>query len=212
MLQVKELKKQYHKRPVLNGVSFCLPAGVGLGICGDNGSGKSTLLRILAQAEKPDSGDILFGGTSILADKAFVRGNVGYVPQTADLMPELKVSQQLKLWMAACGKTGEVPGEIIELLGLETMMSVRAGELSGGMGQRVSIAMALSTQPKILIMDEVTAGLDHGYCSRLLDWLEGYMKKGGRIIWCSHHAHEVERLCGSCIHLGQQLQQAETPV
>lgn len=201
MFEAKALCKSYRRRQVLSPVSFCLPAGQCLGITGENGSGKSTLLRLLAQIERPDSGDILFQGRSVLRNRKFLRLHLGYVPQDNALAPGLTAAQQLKLWQSACGRSGPLPGEIEELLGLAELLPVRTEDLSGGMQRRVSIAMALLSQPDILVMDEATAGLDRSYCPRLLDWLEAFLAKGGRIVWCSHHAHELERLCGSCIRL-----------
>ena len=202
MLEVRALCKSYHGRQVLPPVSFCLPAWQCLGIDGENGSGKSTLLRLLAQIERPDSGDILFRGSSVLRNRRFLREHLGYVPQESGLTPGLTAAQQLKLWQSACGHSGPLPGEIVELLGLTELLPVRTEDLSGGMQRRVSIAMALLSRPDILVMDEATTGLDRSYCPRLLDWLEGFLARGGRIVWCSHHADELERLCGSCIRLG----------
>ena len=201
MFEAKALCKSYRGRQVLSPVSFRLPAGQCLGIAGENGSGKSTLLRLLAQIERPDSGDILFRGRSVLRDRKFLRAHLGYVPQDNELAPGLTAAQQLKLWRSACGHSGPLSGEIVEVLGLTELLKVRTEDLSGGMQRRVSIAMALLSQPDILVMDEATTGLDRSYCPQLLDWLEGFLARGGRIVWCSHHADELERLCGSCIRL-----------
>ena len=201
MFEAKALCKSYRGRQVLSPVSFRLPAGQCLGVAGENGSGKSTLLRLLAQIERPDSGDILFQGRSVLRDRKFLRAHLGYVPQDNELAPGLTAAQQLKLWQSACGHSGPLPGEIVELLGLTELLPVRTEDLSGGMQRRVSIAMALLSQPDILVMDEATTGLDRSYCPRLLDWLESFLARGGRIVWCSHHADELERLCGGCIRL-----------
>jgi len=73
--------------------------------------------------------------------------------------------------------------------------------MSGGMQQRVSIALALCTNPEILIMDEATAGLDANFRENLLTWLEDYMKRGGRLLWCSHLSEENRRLCGTVLPL-----------
>lgn len=205
MLEILQLSKSYHGRQVLPAVQFVLPAGQCLGITGENGSGKSTLLRLVAQVEKPDSGDIRFGGRSILGSRSFLRKNLGYVPQGSDLMPDLTAGQQLRLWQSACGKTGPIPGRLMELLDLEPLLKARTQELSGGMQRRVSIAMALMNDPKILVMDEATTGLDKEYTARLLDHLDTYLLSGGRILWCTHHACELDRLCSSRIHLGQSL-------
>ena len=207
MLEVKKLSKSYHGWSVLSDVSFFLPAGACIGIVGDNGSGKSTLLQILAQIIRPDHGDVLYGGRSVMGDKEFFRKHVGYVPQHSDLLPGVTVKQQLELWKSACGLEGPIPEDVMQLLGIAELLSGRTDQLSGGQQRRVSLAMGLMSKPKILIMDEVTAGLDQSYCEQLLAWLETYLKQGGRIVWCSHHADEVKRLCGDCIRLCNGVQQ-----
>lgn len=204
MFIVRDITKAYHGRPVLEAVSFALPAGHCLGVTGENGAGKSTLLRILAQVDAPDRGDILFGGRSVLGDKQFLRKSLGYVPQNCDLLPDLTARQQLRLWQAACGITGSLSGEVAELLDFPELEKVKIAEMSGGMQRRVSIALALSTSPRILVMDEATAGLDSRFREGLLTWLEDYLRNGGRIIWCSHLAEENARLCGTVLPLGQR--------
>ena len=200
-LEVRGLCKRYGGRQVLAPVSFVLPPGQCLGLAGPNGSGKSTLLRLLAQVQRPDSGGVLYGGRSVLGDRKFLRRTLGYVPQRAELAPELTVARQLALWQSACGLSGPLPAEVAELLGLEPMMGERISALSGGMAQRVSIALALLSRPRVLLMDEATSGLDGAYVPRLLDWLEGHVAAGGSLIWCSHRPEELERLCGAVLRL-----------
>lgn len=201
MLEARQLSKSYGGRQVLAPISFLLPPGQCLGLAGSNGSGKSTLLRLLAQIQPPDSGDVLYEGRGVLGDRRFLRRVLGYVPQSAQLAGELSVKQQLTLWQRACDLTGPLPSDILELLGLEPLLRRRVSALSGGMAQRVSIAMALLPRPQILLMDEATAGLDRAYVPRLLDWLESFVGGGGSLIWCSHHAGELERLCGAVLRL-----------
>lgn len=202
MLEVRGLCKSYGGRQVLCPVSFVLPPGQCLGLAGHNGSGKSTLLRLIAQIEKPDGGDILYEGRSVLGNRQFLRKMLGYVPQSAELARELTVKQQLRLWQAACGLSGPLPGDILDLLGLEPLLKAPIRTLSGGMAQRVSIAMALLSRPRVLLMDEAASGLDGGYVPKLLDWLEGvYLPGGGSLIWCSHHPEELSRLCGAVLTL-----------
>ncbi len=201
MLEIRELRKSYGGRQVLSPVSFLLPPGQCLGLAGHNGSGKSTLLRLIAQIEKPEGGDILFEGKSVLGDRTFPRKALGYVPQGPELDRELTVKQQLALWQAACGLSGPLPGDILDLLGLEPLLKKPVRTLSGGTAQRVSIALGLLSRPQILLMDEATSGLDRDYVPRLLDWLEGYTAQGGSLIWCSHHREELDRLCGAVLTL-----------
>lgn len=201
MLEIRQLSKGYGGRQVLSPVSFVLPSGQCLGLAGSNGSGKSTLLRLIAQIEKPDGGDVLYEGRSVLGDRRFLRRALGYVPQNAELAGELTVRQQLKLWQAACEMAGPLPGDILDLLGLEPLLKKPIRALSGGMAQRVSIALALLSRPRVLLMDEATSGLDGSYVPQLLDWLEDFVFGGGSLIWCSHHPAELERLCGAVLRL-----------
>lgn len=197
ILEVQGLCKSYHGARVLEPVSFALRSGECLGIVGANGSGKSTLLRLIAQAQKPDSGRVLFRGKAV--DRSFPRRHLGYVPQALELAPELTVKEQLALWRAACGARGPVSGEITALLGLEPLMSRRIGTLSGGMQRRVSIGMALSTGQDVLVLDEATAGLDERYRAELLAWMRTFLSRGGCAVWCTHQDDELEQICTSCM-------------
>lgn len=201
LLEVRELCKSYSGRQVLAPISFVLPPGQCLGLAGSNGSGKSTLLRLLAQVERPNSGDVLYQGCSVLGNRQFLRRTLGYVPQNAELIPELTVGRQLTLWQRACDLAGPPPADILALLGLEPLLRRQIRTLSGGMAQRVNIALALLQRPRILLMDEATAGLDQAYVPRLLEWLEAFLAAGGSLVWCSHHPEELERLCGAVLHL-----------
>lgn len=199
MLEVRGLCKSYGGVQALSPVSFTLGPGECLGVAGPNGSGKSTLLRLLAQVQRPDGGQVLYRGRSVMGDRRFLRTVLGYVPQDPELAEELTVKEQLSLWRAACGCRGGIQPELRELLGLEELMGRRTGRLSGGMQRRVSIAMALSTGGEVLVLDEATAGLDGGYREALLSWMEGFLARGGRGVWCTHLADELERLCTSCL-------------
>lgn len=201
MLHIDGLCKSYNGKRILEPVSFYLPAGFCLGITGANGAGKSTLLRLIAQVEAPDAGAIRLDGTSVLGDRRFMRTQVGYVPQQNDLMEDLTVQQQLKLWQSACGLHGDLPEDILQLLDIRSMLKKKIRTLSGGMQKRVSIAMALLSSPRILILDEATSGLDGDYRAAFLNYLETFLACGGRILFCSHDPEEQKRLCGSFLHL-----------
>lgn len=199
VLEVRDLSKSYHGVWVLHPISFELAPGECLGIAGPNGSGKSTLLRLIAQAEKPDGGSVFWRGKNVRGDRKFLRTSLGYVPQDAELAPELTVREQLALWRAACGCTGPVQRELMDLLGLAPMLRSRISELSGGMQRRVSIAMALSTGREVLIMDEASAGLDESYREALLAWMESFLNRGGCAVWCTHLTDELDKICTHCL-------------
>ena len=201
MLHIEGLSKSYGGRKILDSVSFCIPAGSCLGITGANGAGKSTLLRLVAQVEAPDGGSIRFQNASVLKDRKFLRTHVGYIPQQMSLMEDLTVQQQLKLWQSACGLTGPLDKDTLALMHITPMLKSRIHTLSGGMKQRVSITMALLNQPKILILDEATTGLDAEYRERFLTYLEQYLVGGGRVLFCSHDPADLQRMCGSMLHL-----------
>lgn len=201
MLEARGVCKSYRGVRVLLPVSFRLDPGECLGLSGPNGSGKSTLLRLLAQTERPDSGQVLFRGRDVRGDRQFLRKSLGYVPQDSELAPELTGAQQLRLWKAACGLRGPLPGEISGLLDLGPLMDRRIGEMSGGMQKRVSLAMALAAGPEVLILDEVTAGLDAEFTEALLGHLEKFLREGGCAVWCSHRENELDRLCRKRLRL-----------
>lgn len=208
MLQIDGLCKSYGGRQVLAPVSFFLPQGSCIGITGGNGAGKSTLLRLIAQTEKPDGGNILYRGKSVLRDSAFLRQELGYVPQEPGLMEDMTVGQQLKLWYSACGLGGPLPKDILCLLDVDQLLKSRIATLSGGMRQRVSITMALLNRPSVLLLDEACSGLDEHYRKIFLSFLEEFLTDGGRIVLCTHDKDELRQLCGSTLHLrdGQVIQ------
>lgn len=201
MWEIQGLCKAYHGRQVLQPVTVSVGPGECLGLIGANGSGKSTLLRLLAQVQRPDGGRVLFQGRDTKGDKIFLRRRQGYVPQEDALAEELTVRQQLKLWQAACGLPGSLPRAPLTLMGLEPLLKSPLRSLSGGMRRRVSIAMALLPDPDILLMDEATAGLDENYRLALLAWMESFLRRGGRAVWCTHRQEELERICSRCMRL-----------
>ena len=211
MFEVRDLCKSYRGYPALSPISFHLEPGACLGVLGSNGSGKSTLLRLLSQVERPDRGEILFRGTSVLGDRNFLRRSLGYVPQGNELVEDLTAAQQLRLWQAACGCPGPLPEELVELLELAPLLSQRISTLSGGMQRRVSIAMALLNHPDVWIMDEVTAPLDEQFQTALIQWLQGFLQRGGCMVWCTHRPREVEQLCTRTLRLRQGIVVPEHP-
>jgi ABC-2 type transport system ATP-binding protein len=147
----------------LRDLSICIGSGV-LGLLGPNGAGKSTLMRMIATITRPTSGRILWSGRDIADHPNSIRVDLGYLPQDFGVYPHLSALEFLTYLAAARGITGREArtriNQLLDLVNLSDVRKRRLGSFSGGMKQRVGIAQALLNDPKILIVDEPTAGLD----------------------------------------------------
>lgn len=181
VLVVKGITKSYGAKPVLRGIDLEVKAGEIVGLFGSNGSGKSTLLRILAGALPPSSG------------RVEIRASAGYVAQRFSLYPDLTVEENLGFF-ARCYRTdGARVDAVMDRVGLTPFRSYRADELSHGWRQRLALAAALTHDPKILLMDEATAGLDPDARTALWAVLGDYAKSGMAIVLSTHFLDEGER-------------------
>jgi ABC-2 type transport system ATP-binding protein len=163
-LAVTELRKDYPRKPrALDGLSIALGPGV-LGLLGPNGAGKSTLMRILATVAKPTSGSATWNGVDIVRHPNAIREILGYLPQDFGIYPNLSAVEFLSYLAAVRGiPGGAARRRIDELLVLVNLVESRhrpLGGFSGGMRQRLGIAQALLNDPRLLIVDEPTVGLD----------------------------------------------------
>lgn len=180
-LEVKNIKKAYGKKSVLEDVSFEADEGEWIILVGDNGCGKSTLLQIIAASLKADAGNI------IPDDK--IRRRFGYVPQDNPLFGELTVKENIKFF---AGKNEKSQKEIIEKFGLEDIIRQRVDTLSGGQRRRLAIACGMIGNPAVLILDEPTTALDFHYQKLIDEMLYEYVGKGGCIIMTSHNSDELK--------------------
>ncbi|MYS81977.1 ATP-binding cassette domain-containing protein [Embleya scabrispora] len=164
MLELIDVTKDYPggKRAV-DGVTLCLEPGL-LGLLGPNGAGKSSLMRIIATVTRPTSGHIRFGGVDVLADPDALRRSLGYLPQDFGVYPNLGAREFLAYLAAAKGLTARSAKarieELLEAVNLADVGKRPLGKFSGGMLRRVGIAQALLADPRVLVVDEPTAGLD----------------------------------------------------
>ncbi len=147
----------------VDGVSMQLGAGL-VGLLGPNGAGKSSLMRIAATVTRPTSGQVLFDGTDIVARPDLLRRHLGYLPQDFGVYPHLSAAEFLSYLAAVKGMPARAGrariGELLELVDLAGAGRRPLGKYSGGMLRRVGIAQALLADPRVLIVDEPTAGLD----------------------------------------------------
>ena len=159
---VKDLNQYYGGSHILRNVSFEVPPGKVTALLGRNGVGKTTLLRTLMGLLQPRSGDISFDGVSIVKRKPHerVRAGIGYVPQGREIFPRLTVEENLVMGLATRAPGSRIPPRVFEMFPvLKTMQRRRGGDLSGGQQQQLAIGRALAMEPKLLILDEPTEGI-----------------------------------------------------
>ena len=163
-IQTTALTKRYKEITAVDGLDLEIRQGEFYALLGVNGAGKTTAIRLLTGLTRPTSGDALVGGYSITREREQVKQRIGVAPQETAIAPNLTVKENLEL---ICGIYGfskaKTTAKIKELTGqfsLDPVLMRRAGKLSGGWQRRVSIAMALISEPQILFLDEPTLGLD----------------------------------------------------
>ena len=180
----------------LDGVSIDFPAGAFTAVMGPSGSGKSTLLHCLAALDRPTSGRVEIGGTSVagLSDKELTRlrrDRVGFVFQAFNLLPQLTAAENIELPQRLAGGRAEPAwlDTVIDAVGLRDRLSHRPAELSGGQQQRVAVARALAGRPDIVFADEPTGNLDSVSSSELLGFLRRSVDDLGQsIVMVTHDA------------------------
>ncbi|HHX62390.1 MAG TPA: ABC transporter ATP-binding protein [Epulopiscium sp.] len=197
MITATGLTKKYHKTTVLDNVSFTINNGTIVGIVGSNGAGKSTLISMIASIIKPTKGDIVIKG-----------GRIGYVPQEITLFPNLTVKENLTFWDTISNshhskKRKENIEHIIQVANLEDYFYKKVSQLSGGLKRRLNIAVSLLSHPNILIMDEPTVGMDISSRSEIVAFIKALSSDGTTVIYVSHHADEIEKLCTHILCLNQ---------
>ncbi len=172
----------------LRDLSLTIGSGV-LGLLGPNGAGKSTLMRILSTITRPSEGHVRWNGTDICQNPDSIRSVLGYLPQDFGVYPHLSPQEFLEYLAAAKGLNGSTArkriSELLELVNLSGVRHQRLGGFSGGMRQRVGIAQALLNDPRLLIVDEPTAGLDPEERVRFRNLLSDL--SGDRIVILSTH-------------------------
>lgn len=200
MLTIKELTKTYPNGvQALKDVSLSIPAGM-FGLLGPNGAGKTTLMKILATLLEPDSGDARMNGLDLIADKPETRKILGYLPQDFGLYPTLTAAQMLDYFAKLKGITDRkerrsLVDTLLERVNLSAERNRRLGGFSGGMRQRVGIAQALIGNPRLLIVDEPTAGLDPEERARLHNLLAESAGENTVILLSTHIVSDVSSLC-----------------
>ena len=196
-IRIEGLTKKYKDVLAVDNLSLTIEKGEIFSLLGVNGAGKSTTIKMLSCLVQPTSGDAYLNNKSILEDAAEVKKIIAVSPQETAVAPGLSVKENLDLICGLCGFSLEKRRENIEkittLLGLEGVMQRRAGKLSGGFQRRLSIAMALISEPEILFLDEPTLGLDVIARSDLWDIIRS-LKGKVTVVLTTHYMEEAEAL------------------
>ena len=196
-IEIKDIRKAYGKKRVLNGITFENEGGRCVGILGRNGCGKSTLLSILAGVQKCDQGEFLIDDHPLFGRPADLRRNVGYVPQVTPLIEELNARDNLLLWYSKEQLDQELSGGVLDMLGIGEFLKTPVSKMSGGMKKRLAIGCAMQTRPPVLLLDEPCAALDIECKVSILDYLRKYKESGGCLVLITHDPMELG-ICDEC--------------
>lgn len=203
MIEITNISKSFGKLQVLKNINICFDEGQSVAIIGPNGSGKTTLIKILLGMVIADSGEVYFEKKSIKNAFAY-RNQIGYMPQIGNYPPNLKISQLIDMMVDIRNAKHEnafLDTELIELFNLKAMYDKPLGTLSGGTKQKVSAALAFLFDPKVLILDEPTAGLDPLSCEILKMKILKERKNGKLILITSHIMADLEELASHILYL-----------
>jgi ABC-2 type transport system ATP-binding protein len=214
-LQIRNLSKTYRNGVhALNDLSLTIPQGM-FGLLGPNGAGKSTLMRTLATLQDPDTGSVRLGDIDVLRQKDEVRRTLGYLPQEFGVYPNVNAQRLLEHFAVLKGIVDRrTRGEVVEALLRQTNLwearREKLGGYSGGMRQRFGVAVALLGNPKLIIVDEPTAGLDPAERVRFLNLLSE-IGENSVVILSTHIVEDVAELCSrmAIINRGSILLEAE---
>ena len=211
LLDVRDLAKTYGDARVVDGVSFSIAPGECLGVIGPNGAGKTTTIRICLGLTAPDAGSVHFHpghGAAPLAmprDALAIKAQLGVVAQFDSLDPDFSCAENLRVFGRYFGLKGAAMdariAPLLEFAALAPKADARPGQLSGGMRRRLSLARALVNDPRLLLLDEPTTGLDPQARHLMWERLQLLLQQGTSILLTTHFMDEAERLCSRLLVL-----------
>ena len=205
-IQVNQLTKIYGKQKAVNDISFEVAPGDILGFLGPNGAGKSTTMKIATGYIPPSSGEVKVMGHDVVNEPKAVRRNIGYLPEHNPLYLDMYVHEYLAFIGSLHGLKGknlrQRVAEMVNLCGLSLEQNKRIGALSKGYRQRVGLAQALVHDPKVLILDEPTTGLDPNQLVEIRNLIKEISQEK-TVIFSTHIMQEVKALCNRVIIINQ---------
>lgn len=200
MIELKNIEKTFGKYQVLKDISLNIEPGKITAIVGPNGSGKTTIIKSILGLVKPDKGEILINNKSVIKEHLY-RKDIGYMPQVASFPDNLTVTEVFNMISDLRKQSVNGNANLINILQLEPEMNKKIKTLSGGNKQKVSACIALMFDPKIIILDEPTAGLDPVASANLKKKIIEQRDAGKTIILTSHIMAEIEELSDNILFL-----------
>ncbi|MDD5333770.1 MAG: ATP-binding cassette domain-containing protein [Rhodoferax sp.] len=199
ILSVQGLRKRYGDNWVVDDVSFAIAPGECLGVIGPNGAGKTTTIRMCLGLSVPDAGSITAFGLQMPRDALAIKAQLGVVSQMDTLDPDFSCAENLLVYGRYFGmKAAQIRERVPALLAFASLTNkatAKPGELSGGMKRRLSLARALVNNPRLLLLDEPTTGLDPQARHLMWERLQLLLQEGKAILLTTHFMDEAERLC-----------------
>ncbi|MEV6790644.1 ABC transporter ATP-binding protein [Streptomyces sp. NPDC051320] len=194
IIEVDGLRKAYGGKPAVDGVSFSVEVGEIFGILGPNGAGKTTTVECIGGLRVPDDGTVRVAGFDPVADHTRVAKILGAQLQESELQPKITVREALELYSSFYPSPADWR-QLVERLGLADRTEARFAKLSGGQKQRLSIALALIGSPKVVVLDELTTGLDPRARRDTWQLIEEVRESGVTVLLVTHFMEEAQRLC-----------------
>jgi ABC-2 type transport system ATP-binding protein len=199
MLDVRDVRKRYGAVQAVDGVSFTVAKGETVGLLGPNGAGKTTTVSMVAGLLAPDGGEVRLEGRPLSGDTDPRKGALGFVPQDLALFEKLSARENLHLFGALYGLAGSdlhrAVDAALDVAGLADRAKDRVEAYSGGMKRRLNLAAALLHDPRLLILDEPTVGVDPQSRNAIFEALEALKRRGLALVYTTHYMEEAERLC-----------------
>ena len=204
MIAVQELTKRYDRIVALDDVSFDVERGEIVGLLGHNGAGKTTAMKIMTGFLEPTNGTITVGGVDVLKDRIGVQRQIGYLPESAPLYPEMLVQEYLQMMCdlrsLPRGEQRKAISRAVHATGLEPRLVQQIGTLSKGFRQRVGLAQAILHDPDVLVLDEPTNGLDPVQIVEIRALIQK-LAETSTVILSTHILPEIEAVCDRVVIL-----------
>lgn len=198
-IRVERLAKRYDDIRAVDGISFEVRHGEIYGLLGPNGAGKTTTLSMLAGLLRPDGGRILYDGLDFAADPKKIKAGIGVVPQETAVYQDLSALENLRFWGGLYGLTGArlsaACSSMLDKVGLTPRAKDPVKTYSGGMKRRLNLALGLIHDPKVILLDEPTVGIDPQARLNILDVVREVAARGTAVLYTTHYLEEAEGLC-----------------